>query len=78
MTPDSQAGFPSQERGVDPTIGKRGSNQILPQGTQHFTPKTSRSNRVQAGKMPKTSGPSFGSPDPVNPLGRGWMSSLES
>lgn len=54
-----------------------GANQFL-RGDSHAgeSTKTSRSNRVQSGQIPRTSGPAIGSPDPVNPAGRGFSDSL--
>ena len=68
---DSQSGFPSRETGTDPIVRKRGSNQILLGGmsSSHFVPKTSQSNRVQAGQLPRTMGPMIGRPTAAQPAG---------
>jgi hypothetical protein len=70
---DELAGFPSQEQGVDFIIGRRGSNQWLGHAANHHDGTSTlgpRGNRVQEGRLPKTSGPSIGQPDAVNPTGR--------
>jgi hypothetical protein len=75
---DSQAGFPSQEKGTNPTTGKRGSNQFLVGNSHGDDPtKLPRANRVQPGQLPKTSGPAFGAPTKVNPLGQNFPASME-
>lgn len=55
-----------------------GANQFL-RGNSHEgeSTKTGGSNRVQSGQVPRTSGPAIGSPDPVNPVGRGFSASLQ-
>lgn len=69
---DELAGWPSQERGVDPITGQRGSNQFLGNTRGRvgdFRPWSPRANKVLL-PPPLTSGPPIGKPDAANPLGR--------
>jgi hypothetical protein len=47
-----------------------GANRLIPAGTKHFSPVTSRSNKVQAGALDRINATSpLGSPTQANPLG---------
>lgn len=77
---DEIAGWPSREEGTDPLIHAPGSHQFLGHQANHHDGAIAPSphaNRVIPGTLPKTSGPDFGAPDNVNPLGRRFMASLE-
>jgi hypothetical protein len=48
-----------------------GANRLIPAGTKHFSPVTSRSNKVQAGALNLVNSTSpLGSPSQANPVGR--------
>jgi len=53
-----------------------GTNQELKQGTKHFMPVTARSNKVQAGQIPRTQSGPVGPASHSKPLGN--SKSLES
>ena len=69
---DATAGQQSRELGIDPTTGKKGSNQFLV-GNQHDDSFANilvdQSNRVQAGQLPKTASASVRRPTAANPAG---------
>jgi hypothetical protein len=77
---DELAGWPSQERGVDPIIGDPGSHQWLGSEASHHEDRPIQSpnaNRVLPGTLPQVSGPGLGVPNHVNPLGSRSSASLE-
>jgi hypothetical protein len=77
---DEQAGWPSRETDSDHLINKPGSHQWLGHDANHHGDsrrKAPDENRLLPGTKPEVSGPAFGPPDQVNPLGRQFPASLE-
>ena len=78
---DELAGFPSLERGVDPIIGRPGSNQWLGHQTNRHDGQSTLSpnegNRVPLRARPLVRPQQIGQPDAINPLGRGFEISLD-
>jgi hypothetical protein len=74
---DESAGFPSREEDTNFLTLAPGSNQNLTHQARHHGEQagvtsqvwTSQSNRVQAGALPKASGPVIGERTKANPAG---------
>jgi hypothetical protein len=73
---DETSGWPSQERDRDFILGERGSDQLLPSLGSPRSTRGPRANRVQRGQLPRTSGPTLGAPDAINPAGSHGSNSL--
>lgn len=68
-----------EDQDVNAITMARGANQFLGhQAAKHDDQSTvgPRGNRVQSGQVPRTSGPSVGSPSRANPLGANSATSL--
>ncbi len=69
--------FLAAKDAINPITGRPGANQfILAPKRDDYRPVSDRSNRVQDGQLPRTSGPDIGTPDAVNPLGRRGSASI--
>lgn len=63
----------TEDTGTDPIILDRGANQFLGHQAAHHDGQPNlgpNANRVQAGQLPRTSGPTIGSPTAAQPIGR--------